>query len=320
VPMEFWRWLLHRARLRKPQVFFMAEAYDNDPAKLTDGHVLDELLDAGFDAVYDDPIYDLLMGLYDVGKWCNDLDAHTFTGPRFHRSLRYGENHDEVRLANPHEWGGIGMSVGKPVCAALFAMGRGPLMVYHGQELGEEASIAAGFGGGNARTTIFDYWSLPAMDGWINGGAYDGAGLNEAQRELRDWYGRLVRLMAGEAWEQGDFYGLNFFNRDHASFGRIDDESVSGHWLYAFLRTHQASGKVFLVVVNFHPQKAMEQVRIRIPHDAMESWPEGEQLQLHERLDGLWQGTAQRRDLTDYGISLPVLAPLSAQFVEIIIS
>ena len=55
VPMEFWRWAVKRARARQADVFFSAEAYDNDPAKLTDGHVLDELLHAGFDAVYDDP-------------------------------------------------------------------------------------------------------------------------------------------------------------------------------------------------------------------------------------------------------------------------
>jgi hypothetical protein len=131
-------------------VFFSAEAYDNDPAKLTDGHVLDALLDAGFDAVYDDPSYDVLEGLYDSGKWMNDLDALTLTGKRFHRSLRYGENHDEVRLASPKEWGGLGMKVGRPVCAVLYGMGRGPIMMYHGQEVGEPAAGEEGFGGDDA--------------------------------------------------------------------------------------------------------------------------------------------------------------------------
>ncbi|RYD68550.1 MAG: alpha-amylase, partial [Verrucomicrobiaceae bacterium] len=163
IPMEFWRWSIKRARVRKAGVFFSAEAYENDPAKLTDGHVLDELLKAGFDAVYDDPVYDVLEGLYDSGKWANDLDALTFTGERFHRSLRYAENHDEVRIASPREWGGLGMHVGRPVSAVLFGMGRGPLMLYSGQEVGEPAAGQEGFSGDNARTTIFDYWSMPEL-------------------------------------------------------------------------------------------------------------------------------------------------------------
>lgn len=35
IPMEFWRWSVRRARRRDPHVFFCAEAYDNDPAKLS---------------------------------------------------------------------------------------------------------------------------------------------------------------------------------------------------------------------------------------------------------------------------------------------
>jgi hypothetical protein len=39
VPMAFWRWAVKRARARQTDVFFSAEAYDNDPAKLSDGHM-----------------------------------------------------------------------------------------------------------------------------------------------------------------------------------------------------------------------------------------------------------------------------------------
>ena len=126
VPMEAWAWLLRRAKARGP-VHFCAEAYDNDPAKLTEGNVLDALLAAGFDSVYDDPLYDLLEGLYEGGKWCNDFDALVSPGARFDASLRYGENHDEVRLANPQTWGGQPAEVGRPACAVLYGLGRGPL-------------------------------------------------------------------------------------------------------------------------------------------------------------------------------------------------
>jgi len=317
IPMEFWRWLLRRARVRRCDVFFMAEAYDNDAAKLTDGHVLDELLHAGFDAVYDDPIYDLLMGLYDEGKWCNDLDALTFTGDRFHRSLRYGENHDEVRLANPREWGGWGMGVGRPVCATLFAMGRGPIMVYHGQELGEQACGDSGFAGDNARTTIFDYGSIPALCEWYRGKA---GRLSREQYELRDWYGRLIRLMAEPAFEHGDFYGLNFANRDNPCFGRIDGETVSGHWMYAFLRHDPSSGQIFLVVVNFHPHLAMNDVTIIVPPDACASWKRADWYVGIDRLQENQSYNSSALDCSGCSWFITEILPLSARLIEISIN
>ncbi len=319
IPIEFWRWAVKRCRSRDPEVFFCAEAYDNDPAKLTDGHVLDALLDAGFDAVYDDPAYDVLEGLHDSGKWANDLDPLTFTGRRFHRSLRYAENHDEVRLANPGEWGGLGMKVGKPVSAVLFTMGRGPIMIYHGQEVGEPAIGAEGFCGDNARTTIFDYWSMPEFTKWVNGGEFDGGRLSAEQKSLRDWYGKLISATKARAFTDGEFYGLNHSNKENPHFGRVGDEGVSGHWLYAFLRRDGKSGQAFLVVANFHGSETLRGVKIRIPHDAQlflclsgyETWT------FSERLDSDWTCGVERDTLEHGGLALPNIAPCTAMLLEI---
>jgi glycosidase len=319
VPMEFWRWVVKRCRSRNPGVFFSAEAYDNDPAKLTDGHVLDDLLGAGFDAVYDDPSYDVLEGIYDSGKWANDLNPLTFTGKRFHKSLRYAENHDEVRLASPKEWGGLGMKVGKPVSAVLFSMGRGAVMLYHGQEVGEPAAGEEGFGGDDARTTIFDYWSMPEFTKWVNGGKYDGGRLSDEQKSLRDWYGKLIRTTQCRAFTAGEFYGLNHANRDNPSFGRVGDESASGHWLYAFLRRDAKSGQAFLVVANFHGTETLRGVKIRIPNDAqmflglssVDDW------KLADRLDSTWSTTIARQQLENEGVALTDLPPCSAMLIEI---
>jgi glycosidase len=319
IPIEFWRWAVKRCRSRDPEVFFCAEAYDNDPAKLTDGHVLDALLDAGFDAVYDDPAYDVLEGLHDSGKWANDLDPLTFTGRRFHRSLRYAENHDEVRLANPGEWGGLGMKAGKPVSAVLFTMGRGPIMIYHGQEVGEPAIGAEGFCGDNARTTIFDYWSMPEFTKWVNGGEFDGGRLSAEQKSLRDWYGKLISATKARAFTDGEFYGLNHSNKENPHFGRVGDEGVSGHWLYAFLRRDGKSGQAFLVVANFHGSETLRGVKIRIPHDAQlflclsgyETWT------FSERLDSDWTCGVERDILEHGGLALPDIAPCTAMLLEI---
>ena len=312
VPMEFWHWAVKRARARQAEAFFAAEAYDNDPAKLTNGHVLDELLKAGFDAVYDDPSYDLLEGIYDSGKWANDLDPLTFTGPRFHRSLRYAENHDEVRLANPQEWGGVGMKVGKPVSAVLFAMGRGAVMLYHGQEVGEPAAVGG-------RTSIFDYGSMPEFSKWVNGGKFDGGRLSDDQKSLREWYGKLIRATQVRAFTTGEFYGLNHANNENPAFGRVGDETASGHWLYAFLRRDPKTGQAFLVVANFHATESLHGVKIRIPEDAsMFLGHSGDEIwSFTDRLDSSWSGTMTRCLLASEGVALPELAPCSALLLEI---
>jgi len=319
IPLEFWRWALRRCRQRDQGVFFFAEAYDNDPAKLCDGSILDELLRAGFDAVYDDPIYDVLEGMYDNGKWANDLDGLTFTGARFHKSLRYAENHDEVRISNPRVWGGHGMKIGKPVSALLFAMGQGPQMLYHGQEVGEQALGFQGYAGNNSRTTIFDYWSMPEFSKWVNGGAYDGGRLSTEQRALRDWYGNLIRATQTPAFTRGSFYGLNHANKHNPAFGRIGDETISGHWLYAFLRRASKAGDAYLVVVNLHPEQTLTGIHVQIPADARLFVGHSERMHWHlkDRLGSGWKGSANSEDLSAPGLALPDMEPCSALLLEI---
>ena len=319
IPMDFWRWAVRRARERDADVFFSAEAYNNDPAKLTDGHVLDELLDAGFDAVYDDPAYDILEGIYDSGRWGNDLDSITFTGSRFHKSLRYGENHDEVRLANPMEWGRNGMNVGRPVSAVLFTMGRGPIMLYSGQEVGEPAVGSEGFAGDNARTSIFDYWAMPEFQKWVNHGQFDGGKLSLEQRELRQWYRGLLHLTHEAAFAQGEFYGLNHANLHNPHAGRIDNESVSGHWLYSFLRHDPVSRQTFLVVANFNGRHSLQDVRLQIPDHALDwlGFEKNQQLSFTERLADSWSAQLTADGLPDDGLALPEISALSARIIEI---
>ena len=277
VPPEFWHWLIVRARERNPDVYFVAEAYSGDAqvpsgdpraSEVTRGEVMPELLKAGFDSVYDDPSYDALKRIYEGAGTANDLDN---VRPRlflFDNSLRYSENHDEVRLASPKEWGGHGMRVGKPVSALLYALSRGPVMLYHGQEVGEPALGAEGHGGDDARTTIYDYWSMPEFNKWVNGGAFDGGRLSPEQISLREYYRRLLHLADLPAFRDGDFYPLNPDNADNPDYGRVDS-GASGHWLYSFLRYDPASGQRILVVVNLHPHQVLRDVRIRFPKTAM---------------------------------------------------
>ena len=265
IPMAFWKYAIDRARTRQPDALFLAEAYDSDPAKLTNANALDALLESGFDAVYGDPSYDLLKEIYDGPKWSGDLDALIANTSRFHRSLRYAENHDEVRLANPKQWRGAGMNVGRPVSAILFALGRGPIMLYNGQEIGEPALGAEGYGGDDARTTIFDYWSLPELVKWTNGHHRDGANLSAEQKALRAFYASLLRAVRDPIFQTGETIPLTKLNEKNARFGRLAGESASGHWLCAFLRVSEDKKSAALIVANLHPGETMKDIRVNLP-------------------------------------------------------
>ncbi len=283
VPPEMWSWAIAEARQRKPGVFFMGEAYNDDSAKVPgsdpvisqlnwgQGNVLFDLLNAGFNAVYDAPAYRALKRIYDGSGWANDIDREIADEFICHNSVRYAENHDEVRLAARSEWGGVGMHVGRPVSAILYGISRGAIMLYNGQEVGEPGAGAEGFAGDDARTSIFDYWSMPEFAKWVNDHNYDGGRLSREQKELRHFYSRLVNLVGEPAFRDGKFLPLNPANRDNERFGRLPGEQASGHWLYAFLRYDSLTDQRFLVVANLHKETALRDVRILIPAGAIQS-------------------------------------------------
>ncbi len=273
VPPEFWQWAIAQARSRRTSVFFVAEAYNNDPTKVPGAdpklqdentNVMSALLAAGFDAVYDDPTYKALKKIYDGPGWANDIDQARPEAFVFERSLRYAENHDEVRLAARKQWGDVGMKIGPAVSAILFGLSRGPVMLYNGQEVGEPGAGIEGFGSDDSRTSIFDYWSMPEVVKWVNGHKYDGGKLSAVQTALRESYGRLLKLVNEPAFRDGAFFPLNATNQDNSKYGRIGNESPSGHWLYSFLRYDRASGQRFLITVNLNPKETLKDVTVML--------------------------------------------------------
>ena len=269
IPLPFWRWEIARARLRDEAVFFMAEAYD-DPMKLMPGNPLQDLLNAGFNGVYDAPAYRALRDLYEGGAWANDLDAfHRPENPLFTGGVRFVENHDEPRLASPLFWGGCGASVARAVMVAQYTTSCGPALFYNGQETLERAEGPGGFGGDNGRTSIFDYTSLPRLQRWTCDGKYDGSELNAGEKEYRAYCADLLRLLQHPALAAGTFYGLNWSNHATPNYGSDGAETTSGHRLYAFLRHNAQARRTLLIVCNFSPVQAAD-TTVHIPRNACE--------------------------------------------------
>jgi hypothetical protein len=327
-----WAGAIAQARRRRPDAFFMGEAYNDDPAKVPGsdpvvsqlnwrhGNVLFDLLNAGFNAVYDAPAYRALKRIYDGSGWANDIDREIADDFICHNSVRYAENHDEVRLPAATEWGGVGMDVGRPVSAILYGLSRGAIMLHNGQEVGEPGAGAEGFGGDDARTSIFDYWSMPEFVKWVNDHKFDGARLSPEQKALREFYSRLINLVGEPAFRDGKFFPLNPANRNNPNFGRLPGEAASGHWLYAFLRCDVVTAQRFFVVTNLHPQMALRDVRIQLPPAAFQFLEWGNlDLTLAEKLSGaVEQFKVPTREAVHPGIPIPEVRPLSALYFEMV--
>ena len=235
VPHPFWHWVIAEVKKQYPDLIFIGEIYDIGLYRT--------FLDyCGFDYLYDKVnLYDTLVGIERHGLSAAQLTGcwQTVDGIG-DRMLNFLENHDEVRYGS-QEFAGDPMKV-TPSLVVSAMMGRGPFMIYYGQELGECARENEGFAGFNNRTTIFDYWSYATMRSWYNGGKCDDTRLNEQQRWLRGLYSKVLHLCNEEASiAKGDFFDLMYVN--------LRNPHLNPHETYAFLRYH--GDEALLIVANF---------------------------------------------------------------------
>lgn len=261
IPKEAWSYLIGRARQpsRDPNAYFLAEAYvgigSHDPVK-----TIDELLDAGFDSVYHDESYNELRGIY-TGTGSQDVyDAEMRSLSVRERSaaVDYLENHDKPRVAAPIPAGGFGSLEANFQLAPLqFLYSSGPALMFNGQEVGEPGAGFEGFDQDNGHTTFFDYWGMPALEGWVHGHAYDGAGLSSQQLSLRNFFRDLLQLCQDISVRSSGYWGLKYFNRN-SRFADCPDD------LYSFARFEPGANQVLVVVANFRPGNSISG-QIRIP-------------------------------------------------------
>jgi glycosidase len=248
VPVEFWNWAIPQVKKNR-NITFIAEIYS--PALYRDfiknGH---------FDILYDK------VGMYDTlcrilsGKVGVDRIAPCWqeTGDIQQNMLYFLENHDEQRIASPFLTGNP--RAGIPAFACIAMLNTSPVMIYNGQELGEQGMDEEGFSGCDGRTTIFDYWSMKTVRNWANGGCFDGGKSTPEELALRSEYGQILHLVNREkALAEGSFYGLDYCNRYTQSK------------ITAFLRKHKK--ELILVIINFDDRA--HRVSIHIPPDAFET-------------------------------------------------
>ncbi len=254
VPVEFWNWAIAGVRENYPDVEFIAELYDT-------GIYRRYIFDGGFDYLYDKvSLYDTLRAIE-----CHNHSAagitncwQTTDGLSSHM-LNFLENHDEQRFGSPQYAGDPDRVLPSLIVSSM--IGTGPMMIYMGQELGEQALDAEGYSGPDGRTTIFDYWSLGTLSRWNNEGRWNNARLHPQERRLRDLYARVLTLCnSEEAIASGSFFDLMYVNYDNPHF--------NPHRHYAFLR-HKAGDAMLIIVVNFGSEAS--HIEVNIPGHAFDT-------------------------------------------------
>lgn len=252
VPVEFWHWVIPQIKGRYPELIFIAEIYNPTQYR-------DFLAQNSFDYLYDK------VGLYDVLRdvSCGYRPASdiTFTlsgiGDIQLKMLNFMENHDEQRLAS--DFFLKDGAKGKAAMVVTACVNANPVLVYSGQELGEKGMDAEGFSGKDGRTTIYDYWACDTIRRWNNNGKWTDDLLGAAEKELKNFYSRLLlRCNAEPALSEGHFYDLMSANYENSEFDSTKQ--------FAFLRG--TDHDFVLVAVNFDSAEA--EMSIAVPEHAFD--------------------------------------------------
>ena len=259
VPVEFWSYLNSSIKLKNPNAFLIAEVYT--PSEYRNYIRLGKM-----DFLYDKvEMYDSLKAIMqnkgstdaiaNVQKGMSDIEEHM---------LHFLENHDEQRIASPAFAGDAKKAMPAMVVSATIS--RSPTMLYFGQEVGEPGDKDAGYGRAT-RTTIFDYWGVPAHQRWMNGGKFDGGGLKSNEQALRNFYADILNFSAQHPAMQGGYQEVHTANRQQT---KGYDEK-----LYAFVRwqtgVDMSSAEKLIVVSNFSANKKYT-VDLLVPDAVIQEW------------------------------------------------
>ncbi|MFY7740956.1 MAG: alpha-amylase family glycosyl hydrolase [Flavobacterium sp.] len=253
VPYEFWSYMNSAIKMKNPNAFLLAEVYNPNEYR---NYIFLGKMDYLYDKV---ETYDHLKavihgkttpdGLTDIQNRMRDIEHHM---------LHFLDNHDEQRLASP-EFAGSGEK-GKPLMVISTTLSSSPTMVYFGQEVGEAGNEDAGFGR-RSRTSIFDYVGVPNHQRWMNNGKFDGGQLSKSEKELRDFYKRLLNFTIKSEALMGKFQEIQSVNRQ--------ETSNYGQNVYSFVRW--SANEKLIIVSNLSPN-TNEMFDLKIPADVIKEW------------------------------------------------
>lgn len=253
VPVEFWSYMNSAIKKENPEAFLLAEIYN--PQAYRDYIHLGKM-----DYLYDKvELYDTLKNIMQgKGSTDNLIPIQSGLSDINKHMLHFLENHDEQRIASPEFAGNA--KKGKPAAVVSATIDAAPMMVYFGQEVGEPGAEDAGFGS-PSRTSIFDYIGVPHHQRWMNDGKFDGGRLSEEEKELRDFYKRLLNLTLYSPALGGEYLEIHSYNRENTEW--YNDR------VFSFARW--GKGQRLLIISNFDAEESFG-FELQLPKDLISKW------------------------------------------------
>ena len=253
VPVEFWSFMNSSVKMKDADAFLLAEVYN--PALYRD-YIKKGKMDYLYDKVQ---LYDTIKSVMQ-GKGKTDYIPPILDDLKDieHHMLHFLENHDEQRLASPEFAGNA--EKGKSAMVVSATSTTAPTMIYFGQEVGEDGSEETGFGD-PTRTSIFDYVGVPAHQRWVNNKQFDGGQLTNEEKDLRDFYKRLLNFTISSSALVGDYQDIHLYNREHTEGYRAK--------VLSFVRW--SDDEKLIIVSNFDNKKSYG-FELKIPKHVIEPW------------------------------------------------
>ncbi len=267
VPVEFWSYMNSNIKMKNEEAFLLAEVYN---PQLYRDYIHRGKMDYLYDKV---EMYDSLKHIMQGHGWTDHIPVVKNNLKDIeHHMLHFLENHDEQRIASPDFAGDA--KKGKPAMVVSSTMSTSPTMIYFGQEVGEPGNEDAGFGQ-PTRTSIFDYIGVPHHQRWVNDKEFDGGQLSMEEKDLRDFYKRLLNFTINSEALMGNYQDIHYYNRDHTA--------NYNHRVLSYVRWSE--DEKLIVVANFdsHERYSFE---LKIPNDIIDIW--GLKEGLYETLEQLY--------------------------------
>lgn len=299
VPVEFWEWAIPQVKKVHPEILFIAEVYNPNEYR-------DYLSRGKFDYLYDK------VGLYDTLRniTCGYDSAASITrcwqslNGLEKQMLNFLENHDEQRIASDFFAGDPHKAI--PALIVSACMNVNPMMIYFGQEFGEQGMDSEGFSGRDGRTTIFDYWSIDSIRHWRNGGKFDGKMLTDGQKKLYRIYQKVLTLCNEEkAISKGVFFDLMYAN--------LNGWRLNEHKQYVFMRKY--NNELLFIIVNFENQ--LVDVAVNIPSHAFD-FLQIPQIEKYQAID-LLTDTREEINLLPYKATEVSVNAFSGKILKIVL-
>jgi glycosidase len=253
VPVEFWSYMNSSIKVKYPDTFLLAEVYN--PSLYRDYIHLGKM-----DYLYDkvalyDTIKHIIQGhgltdnLPQIQKDLSDIE---------HNMIHFLENHDEQRIASPGFAGTA--EKGKPAMVVSTTISSSPSLIYFGQEVGEPGEENAGHGL-PTRTSIYDYIGVPHHQRWMNNKQFNGGQLSESEKNLRDFYKRLLNFTISSKALMGDYKEIHSYNR-------INSKGYNNR-VFSFIRW--SDDEKLLILTNFDAEESYE-FDLKLPETVISTW------------------------------------------------